>query len=90
MYSKYKIEKNIPITSKGALFPFSEMEIGDSFEVPLETTSQPTIQDVQKVVLNEARQYAKVNAQLNRDSVQQKHTTRTALDSKSVRCWRLV
>ena len=35
----FKIEKNVPMPVTSKIYPFAEMEIGDSFEFPAEKSS---------------------------------------------------
>ena len=88
--SKYKIEKNIPIASKGAEYPLSEMEVGDSFEVSV-TSAGMSAKKLQNAMINEARKFVNTNNAVNPGAVggMLKFTTRTALDGQSVRCWRI-
>lgn len=50
--SKFTIEKNIPLPSKISrrIYPFNEMEIGDSFLIELKDTQSRSIQK-QKIYL---------------------------------------
>lgn len=34
--TRYKIEKGVPIPESNAQYPWKEMEVGDSFTVPIE------------------------------------------------------
>lgn len=44
--SNFKIEKNIPVPSKAAdEYPFAEMEVGDSFFVPIEVKSTKSVRN---------------------------------------------
>jgi hypothetical protein len=36
----FQIEKNIPVPSKASLYPFRQMEIGDSFLVPADAITR--------------------------------------------------
>jgi len=52
--SKYKIEKGIPLQREHTLYPFGEMEIGDSFAVAADVTER-------RRVVSSAHSYGKKN-----------------------------
>lgn len=33
----YQVEKNVPLPSRYSRYPFAQMEVGDSFEVPVDS-----------------------------------------------------
>jgi len=80
------IQKNVSIHSEGAAFPLSEMEVGDSFNCELEPHED--LKTIQSTILNECRKFSTMNMMVN-ENHDLKFTTRSALDQKSVRCWRI-
>lgn len=52
--SNYKVEKGVPMPSKSC-FPFGEMEVGDSFLIPLDGNS---VHKTQMKVIQAARSYS--------------------------------
>ncbi len=72
------IEKNIPIPDNRKLYPFSEMEIGDSFFIPM------------KIGENNYRQKQKVHLAVWR--FHQRHSDKkftTASEDNGIRIWRI-
>ena len=58
--SKYKIDKNIPIPKSNyhySSFPFSELEIGDSFLVTMKDLKKTSCIQLRQFLYNKARQY---------------------------------
>ena len=72
----YKIDKDIPIPSGYIKFPFGEMEVGDSFFVPLGNREVSSIQ-------------ASVMASAAGRFPERKFLTRSLKDEKGVRVWRI-
>jgi hypothetical protein len=73
---KLEIEKGIPIPPKKGgkiFFPFDEMEVGDSFFVPVKE------KNMRRLVNNKASKYAGKSGK--------KFTTRTV--EGGIRCWRI-
>ena len=80
----YTIEKNVPIPRKRgekSKYPFFEMEIGDSFVVPVKSGQ------IAPKVANSIRTCYHNICRYNKDFKSRKFTIRI-LDEKSVRCWR--
>lgn len=82
----YEIIKGAPVPRKGnkkAVYPFSEMEIGDAFDAPRKGPSvQGSWDKTQNIISSCARGYAK------RHNPTAKFTVRI-LDENTVRCWRI-
>jgi hypothetical protein len=80
--SEYKIEKNIPMT-KGLvhkeIYPFSEMEVGDSFAINCKTEKDVSNQRLK--VLNQARKF------INSTNSKMKFGTRLQ-PNNIIRVWR--
>ena len=75
----FKIEKGIPVPVKGrpAIYPFNEMEIGDSFLVLLGDRRQNT---VRTTILGAAHR---------NDLRGRKLTTSYIKEEDGIRCWRI-
>ncbi len=93
--SRFQIESNVPLLAsktgrtggRDYVYPFADMRVGDSFEVPLSqfagrSTSKPKLETVQSTLGNCARGYAK------RHNRKAKFVTRQ-IDGVAVRVWRV-
>ena len=79
-----KIEKNVPVPSgagrgRNPLYPFTDMEIGDSFALPLvaEAGGSTATNRVNQAASQHSRRHGA------------KFTVRTLRDEGIVRCWRV-
>lgn len=81
--SMIKIDKNIPIyegnRGKKRKYPFSEMEIGDSFAIPCDEMKE--CHRIQCTIVSSSYRNKKVKGRM--------FTTRVSLANKEVRCWRI-
>lgn len=77
--SEYAIDKSVPIPKKRSKYPFSEMEIGDSFSVSINGDSKDEA----------ARKRSSINtaAYLYGKATQIKFKVRTS--EVEIRCWRI-
>lgn len=85
MDSNYKIEKGVPIPRKRgekSKYPFSQMEVGDSFEVKVDILTSP-----EKLAMSIRNCYHNV-CRYNNEFKDRKFTIRI-ISPQSVRCWRI-
>ena len=76
--TEYEVEKDIPIPvhiSKGSRYPFSKMEVGDSFKVPYE-------KNVGSAISGGAGHFRRAHPEY-------KFVIRTLKEEGIVRCWRV-
>jgi len=79
----FKIEKNIPIPKicrpgRNFIYPFNEMEVGDSFFVPLNGEKKTAVQA--SIVNSAARR---------KEPGGKRFTTRYMAEEDGIRCWRI-
>ena len=79
-----EIEKNVPMPlSRVSLYPFAQMNVGDSFAIPLTGRLMPNGRDrVVNTLAASAVRYAK-------KATGKKFTIRTIKDEGVARCWRV-
>ena len=84
----FEVEKNVPIPRqqrRKKFYPFEEMEIGDSFFVPVEGNDKKAYAIKRQSVLASVR-YAR---HIKMFGEHRKFVTRSDLENGGIRCWRL-
>ena len=81
--NEFKVEKGIPVPQiRGTLvYPFENMEVGDSFLI--------TVEEARNKNTSLKRVQSNLLADANRRKDGSKFTTRTMVDGSGIRCWRV-